>query len=79
MSSLTIRNIPDQLHQKLKIRAQQHHRSLNGEVLAILDEAIINGSVDAAEPLGNFLLQSPLSGSGLRLERDADTGREVDL
>jgi antitoxin Phd len=31
------------------------------------------------ESLADFLLHSPLRGSGLEIERDADTGRQVEL
>jgi len=31
------------------------------------------------ESLADFLLHSPLRGSGLEIERDSDTGREVEL
>jgi uncharacterized protein len=37
--SLTIRGIPDQVLARLRARAARHHRSLNGEVLAILSGA----------------------------------------
>lgn len=37
MSSLTIKNIPEALHQRLRDSAERNHRSLNGEVLAALD------------------------------------------
>ena len=38
--SLSIKNAPDDLVQRLKERAQRHHRSLQGEVMAILEEAV---------------------------------------
>lgn len=40
MADLSIKKVPEHLHLRLKRRAQQHHRSLNGEVLAILEEAV---------------------------------------
>ncbi|MEK7795486.1 MAG: Arc family DNA-binding protein [Candidatus Hydrogenedentota bacterium] len=36
MKTLTIRNLPDDLHAQLKDRARHNRRSLNGEVVAIL-------------------------------------------
>jgi plasmid stability protein len=39
MPTLTIKDLPRQLHRQLKKRAQAHHRSLNREVLATLDSA----------------------------------------
>jgi plasmid stability protein len=37
--TLTIRNVPDSLARKLKARAERNHRSLQGEVMAILVQA----------------------------------------
>jgi antitoxin FitA len=36
MATITLKNIPADLHRKLKKRAEEHHRSLNREVLATL-------------------------------------------
>ena len=44
--TLTIRNVPDWLARKLKTRAVRNHRSLQGEVMAILEHASV---ADAAE------------------------------
>lgn len=37
--NLSIKNAPDDLVATLKLRAKRNHRSLQGEVLAILEEA----------------------------------------
>lgn len=37
--SLSIKNVPDDLARALKLRAERHHRSLQKELLAILQEA----------------------------------------
>jgi antitoxin FitA len=37
--NLSIKNAPDELVATLKLRAKRNHRSLQGEVLAILEEA----------------------------------------
>jgi len=36
MATITLKNIPADLHRQLKKRAEEHHRSLNREVLATL-------------------------------------------
>ena len=36
MPTITLKNIPPDLHRKLKKRAEQHHRSLNKEIIATL-------------------------------------------
>jgi plasmid stability protein len=38
--SLSIKNAPDDMVRRLKERALRHHRSLQGEVMAILEEAV---------------------------------------
>ena len=40
MSSLTIKNIPEETLALLRERAKRHHRSLQGELMLILEEAI---------------------------------------
>lgn len=40
MASLLIKNVPDILHRKLKERAASRHRSMNGEVIAILEAVL---------------------------------------
>ncbi|MBT9169701.1 MAG: hypothetical protein DDT18_00036 [Actinobacteria bacterium] len=38
--NLSVKNAPDDLVAKLRQRARRHHRSLQGELLAILEEAV---------------------------------------
>ena len=40
MATLTIRNLPEELHDTLKRRAKRNHRSVNQEVIAELSLAI---------------------------------------
>jgi plasmid stability protein len=40
MASITLKNIPADLHRELKKRAEEHHRSLNREIIATLKKAI---------------------------------------
>jgi plasmid stability protein len=39
MPSVTIRNVPDEVHRALRIRAAQHGRSTEAEIRAILEQA----------------------------------------
>jgi plasmid stability protein len=39
MPTITLKNIPRDLHRELKNRAQEHHRSLNKEIIATLKSA----------------------------------------
>lgn len=38
--NLSIKNVPDWLVERLRKRARRHHRSLQGELLSILEEAL---------------------------------------
>jgi plasmid stability protein len=40
VATLNIKNFPDPLHRKLKVRARQHRRSLSQEVIEILGRAV---------------------------------------
>ena len=43
--TFTIRNVPDDLADRIRRRARQAHRSLQGELLHILEEAVHSGGV----------------------------------
>ena len=51
MPGITVKNLPETLHAQLKERARRHHRSLNGEVLAVLHEAVAVESSTRPPPL----------------------------
>ena len=40
MASLNVRNLSEQTHKALRIRAAQHGRSVEAEIRAILDDAV---------------------------------------
>jgi plasmid stability protein len=46
MSSITIKDIPDKLLERLRRRAQADKRSMNREAIHLLDLALANQSVD---------------------------------
>jgi plasmid stability protein len=48
MPALTLKNLPDDLHERLKERAALHHRSLNSEVIACLRVIVMAERVDPA-------------------------------
>lgn len=41
--TITLKNIPDDLHHRLKEAARAHHRSLNGEAIACLERVLLPG------------------------------------
>ena len=77
MPALTIRQLDERTHARLRGRAAKHGRSVEAEVRAILDAA-----VDLPEE--NFLLalhsaMSEVGGVDLTLEPRTDLPRPVDL
>ncbi len=46
MASLTIKGIPENLLDLLRRRAEQHRRSLNSEVLHLLERSVGSTSID---------------------------------
>ena len=40
MSVVTVRNLPDETHRALKVRAAQHERSTEAEIREILEEVV---------------------------------------
>jgi plasmid stability protein len=38
-TNISVKNVPDDLIEKLRIRARRNHRSLQGELMVILEEA----------------------------------------
>ena len=50
-AGLTLKNIPDEVYDRLKEVAQAHHRSLNSEVIACLEHVLMPARVNPAEHL----------------------------
>lgn len=72
--NLSIKNAPDRVVQRLRERAERHHRSLQGELLAIIEAAVQDGPLTPAEVLAEVRrlgLQTPGEAVALvRAERD---------
>jgi antitoxin FitA len=64
--SLSIKNAPDDMVERLKQRAARHHRSLQGELVAILEEA-----VRASRPLTPDDVLTQVRQLGLSTPREA--------
>lgn len=48
--TLTIKHVPDRVADRLRLRAAASHRSLQGELTAILEEAVSQVAPQAREP-----------------------------
>lgn len=51
MTILHVRNVPEQLYERLKARAETQRRSLSAEVIALLESAIEEAARDPAVTL----------------------------
>lgn len=47
--NLSVKNVPDDLAERLRDRARRHHRSLQGELMVILEEAASPTRITLAE------------------------------
>ena len=64
--NLSIKNVPDEVAAKLRQRAKINHRSLQGELLALLQD-----SVEPASKLNARELLQMVRDTGLRTPREA--------
>lgn len=78
MASVTVRNLPDETHRALRVRAATHGRSTEAEIRAILEAAVW--------PVGRVKLGSMLAEIGrevdgveLEIERERTPTEPVDL
>lgn len=77
MPSLTIKNIPAPIYERLKAAAADHRRSINSHVLALLESALDVGPVNAEERLAQVravrerTVVSYVTEAALRRDREA--------
>jgi antitoxin FitA len=50
-TTLTLKNIPDIVYDRLKLAAQAHRRSMNSEVIVCLEAVLLPGKLTASERL----------------------------
>lgn len=50
-TTLTLKNIPDEVYERLKLSAQMHRRSMNSEAIVRLEAALLTSRVAPAERL----------------------------
>ena len=62
MPNLSIKNVPETLLGRLRERATRHHRSLQGELMALLSAAV-ESSADAVEPATDERAKARRSGT----------------
>ena len=61
--NLSVKNVPDEVAEKLRQRAKENHRSLQGELLAVLKEAVAEQHKITAAQLLKAVRASGLRGT----------------
>lgn len=64
MPSVTVRNVPDEVHRALRVRAAQHGRSAEAEIRNILENAV--------QPEGRVKFGSLLASIGRKINLSDD-------
>lgn len=41
MPTLVVKNLPEQLHERLRAQALEHHRSMTKEVIALIEQGLL--------------------------------------
>ena len=49
MATITVKNIPPQLYERLKARATENRRSINSEVIVCIERAVSGRRTDTAD------------------------------
>lgn len=78
MAMLTVRNLPDEVHRALRIRAAMHGHSTEAEVRSILEQAV---NPESRVKLGSLLaaIGSELNGQELVLVRDNSPAKPLEF
>lgn len=78
MPSVTIRNLPEETHRALRVRAAQHGRSAEAEIRAILENAV---RPEGRIRLGSLLADIGQEAGGVELDitRDKTPSEPVSL
>ncbi len=49
--SFSVKNVPDEVAEALRVRARRNHRSLQGELMAVLEAATLSPAMNVLSPL----------------------------
>ena len=69
MASVTVRNLPEETHRALRVRAASHGRSTEAEIRAILENAV---RPEGRVKLGSLLAEIGREAGGVDLEIERD-------
>lgn len=71
-TTLTLKNIPDDVYARLKTAAQTHHRSMNSEAIVCLEAVLLPTKASPAERLARARALRDTLPKGKFLARDID-------
>lgn len=46
MATLTVKNLPNQLYERLRTQAKRHRRSINSEAIVCLEQVLVSRRID---------------------------------
>lgn len=76
-ATLTLKNVPDDVYERLKAAAETHRRSINGEAIVCLETVLAPSRVPTAERLARARrLRAELAPAKFRA-RDIDTLKKL--
>lgn len=80
MATLTIKNVPERIYERIKIQAKNNHRSINGEIIFLLEQALSISPIDVEATLKRARKIRELTAhyviSADEIEKMIDEGRE---
>lgn len=78
MPSITVKNIPDEIYDKVREQAKDHHRSINSEIIACLEQTVQAKSIspnDILQEARRLRKKAKGSLSSQEIEAAINTGR----
>lgn len=74
-TTLTLKNVPDDIYERLKAAAEMHHRSLNSEAIVCLETVLAPVKLAPAERLARARQLRASLGAGTFRTRDIDLAK----
>lgn len=71
-TTLTLKNIPDEVYERLKASADAHRRSLNSEAIVCLESVLLPGRMGAGERIARARVMRSALPKGKFRARDID-------
>ena len=77
-TTLTLKNIPDALYDRLKLAAEMHRRSLNSEAIVCLDSVLLPTKMMPSERIARARELRATLATGKFRARDIDAAKRED-